>query len=98
MALNLWTDRFKMFELTEIMRQKDDTEFTELLNRLRYNSLTESDKDKVKACESFGHLRQRLRVSYGHQPMSVVRRPSSTLASNDISSKIARPRALIFNM
>ena len=51
------------------------------------------------------HLSQRLRVSYCHQPMSVVRRAtcvmrrlSSTIASNDISSETARPRALIFGM
>ena len=37
--------------MTEIIRQKDDIEFTELLNRLRHNSLTESDKEKIKACE-----------------------------------------------
>ena len=42
---------FQDFELTEIMRQKDDIEFTELLNRLRHNSLTEFDKEKIKACE-----------------------------------------------
>ena len=40
LAPNLWKDHFKMFELTEIMRQKADIEFTELLNRLRHNSLT----------------------------------------------------------
>ena len=44
-------------------------------------------------------------VSYCHQRMSgvrrkssVVRRPSSTIASNDISSETAKPRALIFGM
>ena len=42
---------FQDFELTEIMRQKDDIEFTELLNTLRHNSLTEFDKEKIKACE-----------------------------------------------
>ena len=51
------------------------------------------------------HLSHRLMVSYCHQsmsgvrrPSSVVRRASSTIASNDISSKTARPRALIFGM
>ena len=51
------------------------------------------------------HLSHRLMVSYCHQPMSgvrrqssVVRRPSSTIASNDISSETAKPRALIFGM
>ena len=34
---------FKMIELTEIMRQKDDLKFTQLLNRLRTASPTEDD-------------------------------------------------------
>lgn len=32
---NLWQDLFSLFELTEIMRQKDDLQFAQLLNRLR---------------------------------------------------------------
>lgn len=32
---NLWRDLFSLFELDEIMRQKDDAQFAELLNRLR---------------------------------------------------------------
>ena len=40
-----------MFELTEIMRQKDDIEFTKLLNMLRHYSLTESNKEKIKPRE-----------------------------------------------
>jgi len=35
LASNIWTEYFNLFELTEIMRQKDDKEFAELLNRLR---------------------------------------------------------------
>ena len=37
-------------------------------------------------------------VSYCHQSMSVVRHPSSTITSNDISSETAKPRALIYGM
>ena len=51
------------------------------------------------------HLSHRLRVSYCHWQMSVVRRPScvvrrasSTIALDNISSETARPRALIFGM
>lgn len=32
---NLWQDHFTIFELEEIMRQKDDKSFAQLLNRLR---------------------------------------------------------------
>lgn len=34
---------FKMIELTEIIRQRDDHKFTELLNRCRTASQTEED-------------------------------------------------------
>ena len=37
---NLWKELFKMHELTQIMRQKDDIE---LLNRLRFNNLNDND-------------------------------------------------------
>ena len=43
LALNLWQTYFTMFELTEIMRQKDEAPFTELLNRLREGRQTEND-------------------------------------------------------
>ena len=52
LSLNLWKEYFTMFELTEIMRQKDDLDFAELLNRLRHNSLTEADMLKLKKCET----------------------------------------------
>ena len=35
LASNIWAEYFTLFELTEIMRQKDDKEFSELLNHLR---------------------------------------------------------------
>ena len=34
LATNLWTEHFKIFELDEIMRQKEDKKFAQLLNRL----------------------------------------------------------------
>ena len=33
------------------MRQKDELEFSELLNRLRLNTLTDDDKASLKQCE-----------------------------------------------
>ena len=51
LASNLWKEHFHIFELTEIMRQKDDMEFAELLNRLRQNSLTDEDWVKLRKCE-----------------------------------------------
>jgi len=47
---NLWKEHFKMFELTEIMRQKDDFEFAQMLNRLRIHKLTEQDQKAIADC------------------------------------------------
>jgi hypothetical protein len=43
LALNLWRENFKMYELNVIMRQKDSREFAELLNRLRECKQTTAD-------------------------------------------------------
>ena len=42
-GLNLWVELFSFFELTDIMRQKDDQEYALLLNRLREGKQTEKD-------------------------------------------------------
>ena len=48
LAPSLWHQHFKMFELTEIMRQKDSKLFAELLNRLRAGKHMASDIGKLK--------------------------------------------------
>ena len=48
LAPNSWKDHFKIYELVDIMRQKDDLQFAQLLNRLRLNELTEEDKDNLR--------------------------------------------------
>lgn len=45
---NIWEEKFTMFELTTIMRQKDDKQFAELLNRLRENNHTTNDIAQLK--------------------------------------------------
>lgn len=47
-ATNIWTEYFTLFELTEIMRQKDDKEFAELLNRLREGKHSDDDISILK--------------------------------------------------
>ena len=37
-----------MYELVDIMRQKDDLPFAQLLNRLRLSEMTEEDKQKLQ--------------------------------------------------
>ena len=46
LAPNLWNKLFKMFELDEIMRQRESKEFAEMLNRLREGKHTEQRMKK----------------------------------------------------
>ena len=48
LAPNLWKRYFRMFELDEIMRQRESKEFVEILNRLREGKHTSSDLKKLK--------------------------------------------------
>ena len=48
---SLWKDSFMLHELTEIMRQKEDTDFAELLNRVRIGQCTEEDIDTLQSRE-----------------------------------------------
>ena len=48
LAPNLWHELFTMFELEEIMRQRESKEFAQLLNRLREGNHTPDDIAKLK--------------------------------------------------
>lgn len=48
LACNLWKENFSLFELDEVMRQKDDLAFAQLLNRLRHNQMTNEDVDVIE--------------------------------------------------
>ena len=39
-----------MYELVDIMRQNNDLDFAQLLNRLRLNEMTEEDKNMLQTC------------------------------------------------
>ncbi|MES9881383.1 MAG: AAA family ATPase [Sedimenticola sp.] len=49
--IHMWKDLFKMYELTQIMRQGKDTEFAQLLNRVRVAHVTDSDIQLLKGRE-----------------------------------------------
>ena len=57
---SLWVDKFQMIELTEVMRQRGDSPFSELLCRVRTNSCTSDDiytlKSRTRAlkCKTLG--------------------------------------------
>ena len=50
LAPNLWQENFKIFQLTEIIRQKDDKKFAEILNRLRLGDQNKDDIEVLKTC------------------------------------------------
>ena len=43
LAPNVWCDNFKIYSLTEILRQKEEKKFCQILNRLRKAQCTEED-------------------------------------------------------
>lgn len=49
-GLVLWV-QFKFFELTEIMRQKDEKEFIEALNNLAIGQMTDADVELIRSRE-----------------------------------------------
>ena len=48
LTTNIWQEHFKTHELSEIMRQKDEKEFAELLNHPREGKHTEQDIEVPK--------------------------------------------------
>ena len=50
LATNTWTDDFKIFKLVEIMRQCNEKEFCEVLNRLRKAQCTQADHYLFPSC------------------------------------------------
>ena len=48
LATNLWQQYFQMFELSEVMRQREDKDFAEILNRIREGKHTEADIEVLK--------------------------------------------------
>ena len=49
LATNLWNSYFTLYELTEIMRQKDDKLYAQLLSRLREGNQSQDDIEKLKS-------------------------------------------------
>ena len=51
LAGSLWPKLFQMFELNEIVRQKNDPQFAELLNRIRVGNATSNDIKELEELE-----------------------------------------------
>lgn len=82
LASNLWQEHFKMYELSEIMRQKDDKEFAELLNRLREGKHSDKDIETLK-----GRI-LKMKPTDANYPMNVTHLFSTNLAVDNHSGKI----------
>ena len=67
-SVSLWVDTFQMIELTEVMRQRGDHAFSELLCRVRKNSCTSEDIKTLKSREITPNL-----VNYPNQALHVYR-------------------------
>ena len=56
LASNLWQQYFQMFELPQVMRQREDKDFAEILNQIREGKHTENDirvlKERIFALTS----------------------------------------------
>lgn len=52
---NLWQEHFSMFELTHIMRQKEDEDFANLLNRIREDNHTFADVEYIRRHTQISH-------------------------------------------
>ena len=51
LATNLWKEYFTIFELTEIMRQKDDDKWKQVLSKIRVCNHTLADIELITTCE-----------------------------------------------
>ena len=65
---SLWVDKFQMIELTEVMRQRGDSAFSELLCRVRTNSCRSEDIETLKSREIAADV-----VNYPTQALHVYR-------------------------
>ena len=51
LATNLWKEYFTIFELTEIMRQKNDGQWKKVLSRIRVGNHTSADIQLIMTCQ-----------------------------------------------
>ena len=65
LATNIWTENFKIYELTDIMRQKDDKQFAQLLNRLCIGTHTKNDIKLLKKTKTTNkHLKNKKSIPH----------------------------------
>ncbi len=90
LATNLWNKYIHMYELTEIMRQKDDKKFAEILSRLREGIQTERDIEELKKrCIDASH------PQYPHNAAHMFRTNDEVTAFNNSVYDKARTEKVV---
>ena len=83
LATNLWTEHFKIYELTEIMRQKDDKKFVQLLNRLRIGAHTKNDIKILKSTKTKNkHLKNKNSIIHFYPTLQQVHLHNEKVTKN----------------
>ena len=89
LATNLWEKHFTMYELHEIMRQRESRHFAEILNRLREGKHTDEDIEVLK-----GRLISTKDVNYPYQGelKTLTPSPRTTLRTTPRTTLRTTPR------
>ena len=89
-STNLWCEYFTMYALGEIMHQKDDNEFAELLNRLHIHKHTTADLNLLSSRTIMEEQRDELSdIPHFFPTRNMVARYNDMLLQNTIEHKIA---------
>ena len=73
LATNLWKENFKIYQLSDIMRQKDDKKFAELLNRLRTGTHSQNDIKLLKHTKTANkHLKKKESIPHFYPTLQQV--------------------------
>ena len=69
---NLWKKYFRMYELKEIMRQRESKLFAQILNRLREGNHTRDDIAKIKEDVLVRMVVRKKLLNYLYKMMSII--------------------------
>ena len=78
LATNIWRDNVNMYELTEIMRQKDDKEYALILNRLREGKHTKADIEILQS--------RRLKETNPEHPSYPLKKPHAYATNPEVNN------------
>ena len=83
LATNLWTEYFKIYNLIQIMRQKDDKRFAQLLNRLQTGNHTQNDIKILKHTKITNkHLQNKKSIPYFYPTLYQVNTYNKNIKHN----------------